>query len=73
MVTDLCFEDGYVCVFAWSEQSYLLFFYHMPFKPGMLVPLDLQNAKEDIARRQNEKHDTAVQVLKDVGKANGDR
>lgn len=39
----------------------------------MLVPRALQNAKEDVARRQNEKHDTAVQMLKDVGKANSDR
>lgn len=39
----------------------------------MLVPQALQNAKEDVARKQNEKHGTAVQMLKDVGKASGDR
>lgn len=60
-------------MFAWSEKSSLSFFYHVPFKPVMFVPQALQNAKEDVARRQNEKHDTAVQMLKDVGKANGDR
>lgn len=60
-------------MFAWSEKSYLFFFYNIPFKPVMLVPQALQNAKEDVARKQNEKHGTAVQMLKDVGKASGDR
>lgn len=37
------------------------------------VSVSLPNAKEDVARRPNEKHEAAVQTLKDVGKARGDR
>lgn len=37
----------------------------------LLVLLAMPNAK-DVARKQNEKHEAVVQMLKDVGKASGD-
>lgn len=37
------------------------------------VSVSLPNAKEDVARRLNEKQEEAVQTLKDVGKARSDR
>lgn len=45
----------------------------LPFLASLLLSPALLNAKEDVARRQNEKHEAAVQTLKDVGKASGDR
>ncbi|XP_051474263.1 cytosolic beta-glucosidase-like [Apus apus] len=39
----------------------------------LLESLALPNASEDVARRQNEKHEAVVQELKDVGKGSGDR
>jgi len=39
----------------------------------LLVSLALPNAKEDVAKGQNEKQEATVQTLKDVGKVSGDR